>query len=108
MGSPALNDHELPKGQLAVGRQRSCRPPLDRTGVRSFSHAATNLARGNACKCPFSALQHGQIALALPGRELNPVFVPLFPLQLHVTVKDVRAERLAGELGVGELVDRLA
>ena len=47
MVSPAFNDHELPKGQLAVGRQRFCRPPLDRTGVRSFWHGASAAARGN-------------------------------------------------------------
>ena len=47
MVSPALNDHELPRGQPAVGRQRFCLPPLDRTGVRSFSHGTGAAARGN-------------------------------------------------------------
>src|SRR5437870_10296811 len=55
-----------------------------------------------------SGLENGQVLLHLPVGELDAVLVPLLPLQLDVAVEDVRSERLAHELRLRELVDRLA
>src|SRR5262249_309833 len=57
---------------------------------------------------PIADLQNRQVLPHLPVGELHAVLVPLLPLQLHVAVEDVRAERLAHELRLRELVDRLA
>src|SRR5258708_38937925 len=65
------------------------------------------LRRGRAASdCDRS--ENRQVLLHLPVGELDAVLVPLLPLQLDVAVEDVRAEGLPGELGTGELVDRLA
>src|SRR5262245_45662730 len=53
-------------------------------------------------------LQDSQVLLHLPVGQLDAVLVPLLPLQLDVAVEDVRAERLAHERRLRELVDRLA
>src|SRR5207244_13489749 len=53
-------------------------------------------------------LENGQVLLELPFGELDPVLVPFGPLQLHVAVEDMRAERLANELRAGQCVDGLA
>src|ERR1051325_287409 len=49
-----------------------------------------------------------QVLLHLPVRELHAVLVPLLSLQLDVAVEDVGAEGFARNLGLRQLVDRLA
>src|SRR5215211_8634823 len=83
-----INDHE-PLNKAARSRP-SVSPPL-------HEEAAT----------PRQILQHAQVLLHLPGRELNAVVVPLLALQLDIAVEDVLAERAADEVRAGELVDRL-
>src|SRR6266496_3812610 len=43
-------------------------------------------------------LEHCQVPVHFPLRELDPVFVPLLPLELDVAVEDVRAEGLPGQV----------
>ena len=49
-----------------------------------------------------------QVPIQLPRADLDPVLVPLGPLQVDVPREDVLAERLEDQLGAGELLDRLA
>jgi len=53
-------------------------------------------------------LEHRQVALELPGRDLHPVVVPLLALDLDVAVEHVLAEGAKDELGLGRQLDRLA
>src|SRR5439155_25886075 len=52
--------------------------------------------------------ENGQVLVELPLGELHAVVVPFAPLQLDVAVEDVGAQRLPGEFGACQLVDRLA
>ena len=94
---PRLYDHEPPRRRPAVGRQSG--PATRKKGTGPFPNTAPRRVR---------FLERPEIPVQLPFRELHPVLVPLLPLQLDVAVEDVRAERLAGELGPGQLVDCLA
>ena len=49
-----------------------------------------------------------QVALELPGRDLDAVVVPLLALDLDVAVEHVLAQRAQHELGLGGQLDRLA
>ena len=52
--------------------------------------------------------QHRQVALQLPGGDLDAVVVPLLALDLDVAVEHVLAERAQDELRLGGQLDRLA
>src|SRR3954454_14827857 len=49
-----------------------------------------------------------QVALQLPGADLDAVVVPLLALDLDVAVEHVLARRAQDELGLGRDLDRLA
>src|SRR3954449_11554436 len=49
-----------------------------------------------------------QVAAQLPGRDLDPVVLPLLALDLDVAVEDVLAEGPQHELGLRGQLDRLA
>src|SRR5919109_4586123 len=53
-------------------------------------------------------LQDREVAVELPGRDLDPVVLPLLALDLDVAVEDVLAERPQHELGLGGQLDRLS
>src|SRR3954454_177980 len=52
--------------------------------------------------------EHGQVALELPGADLDAVVLPLLALDLDVAVEHVLAERAQDELGLRRDLDRLA
>ena len=59
-------------------------------------------------KLPQARLKNRQVALELPGSDLDAVVLPLLALDLDVAVEDVLAERAQHELGLGGDLDRLA
>src|SRR3954464_14452131 len=54
------------------------------------------------------SLQDRQVALELPGRDLDPIILPLGALDLDVAVEDMLAERAQAQLALGGQLDRLA
>ena len=76
--------------------------------VERFSHSWRSGATPPEVRSTSGGSEHRQVPLELPLGELNAVVVPLLPLQLDVAVEDVWTERLARDLGLGQLVDRLA
>ena len=82
------------------------RPSVGPGGLeRSEQFAPEPISPGRQKRLP---LEHAEVAIQFPLRELNPVLVPLLPLQAHVVVEDVIAEGPPHQVGGGELVDRLA
>src|SRR5580765_7268381 len=71
-----------------------------RVAAATFTNAAS--------RYPQVSLENRQIPLQLPFRELHAVLVPLLALELDIALEDVVAERFAHELGLRELLDRLA
>src|SRR4051812_5261920 len=53
-------------------------------------------------------LENRQVALELPGSDLDAVVLPLLALDLDVAVEHVLAERAQDELGLRGDLDRLA
>src|SRR6185312_2559553 len=90
----ARNDHEV---QTSTSRSAVSwlRQPHRRSGINLLSF-----------QLPW--LEDRQVPVELPARQLHAVVVPFLALQLDVPVEDMRAERLSGQLGFRECVDRLA
>src|SRR3954453_1120473 len=80
-------------------------------GLHVAGHEAEGLSagplRGPRAQPP-AALEDGQVALELPGRDLDAVVVPLLALDLDVAVEDVLPERAEHEFGLGRALDRFA
>src|SRR5215218_3492159 len=55
-----------------------------------------------------SCLEDGEVPIVLPLGDLNPVVLPLLPLDLDVAVEDVLAEGAQHELRLGRELDGLA
>ena len=55
-----------------------------------------------------SCLEDGEVPIELPLGDLNPVVLPLLPLDLDVAVEDVLAEGAQHELRLGRELDGLA
>src|SRR5439155_10331348 len=118
-GLPDQSPVERPRGanqHLAIGRQLAS--PAAAAKRLQYSLFLALVSRGivkpgcwgrlGRILLSAVALQHGEIPLELPARQLNAVLVPLLALELDVAVEDVRAERFAREFRLGQCVDRLA
>ena len=103
-GTAGSTPPERPRAPHQGARDR----PSD-TGLtaRLAAHPAARIIRLSSAGCKL-ALQSCEVLVLLPFGDLNPVLVPLAPLQLDVAREDVVPERALHELRAGELVDRLA
>src|SRR5688572_24468405 len=96
---PSRNDHGPPPGT----RDR----PSD-TGRAARLAARPALPILRVSTTVVQSLQGAQVLLLLPLRDLDPVLVPLAPLELDVAREDVVPERGLHQLGAGERLDGLA
>src|SRR3954464_9918254 len=96
-----------PPSSAATSRAKT---PIRSPSVRAWSSGNSNSwsvrTRPRTRRVTAIALEHREVLVHLPLRELDAVVVPFLPLQLDVAVEDVRAQRRSDHLGARQLGDR--
>src|SRR5919107_6238723 len=86
-------------------RRIAPKPRRQTSSSPAIANVPEAVAVGMAADVPS---EHRQVALELPGADLDAVVLPLLALDLDVAVEHVLAERAQDELGLGRDLDRLA
>src|SRR5919107_308831 len=86
-------------------RRIAPKPRRQTSSSPAIANVPEAVAVGMAADVPS---EHRQVALELPGADLDAVVLPLLALDLDVAVEHVLAERAQDELGLGRELDRLA